>query len=191
MWEQTSYWSFDQQSPLSASFNRSWLVLHGCSLLRKTAGTQNYEKLRSNTCERTQSNHKKHAEDSSYPKGIEVMLRETARKSYPENDDNPMLAPRDHDVRQSGRALGASEQRSLDPTNRSILALSYPLDYSWVVLQKLSWKVTCEFGSQGRSQAKNISICIGFRSRFIVFLVFASFWATQVVQDVWPCFASS
>ena len=34
------------------------------------------------------------------------MLRETARRSYAENDDNPMIAPRDHDVRQSGRVLG-------------------------------------------------------------------------------------
>ena len=43
--------------------------------------------------------------DSSYPKGIEVMLRETARKSSPENVDNPMTAPRDCEVRQSGRVL--------------------------------------------------------------------------------------
>ena len=33
------------------------------------------------------------------------MLRETARKSYPENVDNPMIAPRDFEVRPSGRVL--------------------------------------------------------------------------------------
>ena len=48
---------------------------------------------------------KEQTEESSYPKGIEVVLRETARKSYPENVDNPMVAPRDYEVRQSGRVL--------------------------------------------------------------------------------------
>ena len=52
-------------------------------------------------------------------------------------------------------SLGASEQRSLDPTHRPILALSYSCESSSVALQKLSWKVTCEFGSQGRSQAED------------------------------------
>ena len=63
-------------------------------------------KLWSNTRERTQSKEKEQAEDCSYPKGIEIMLRETARKSYPENVDNPMIAPRDYEeVRQSGLVL--------------------------------------------------------------------------------------
>ena len=48
---------------------------------------------------------KEQAEDSSYPKGIEVMLRETVRKSYPENVDNPTTASRDCEVRQSARDL--------------------------------------------------------------------------------------
>ena len=38
-------------------------------------------KLWSNTRERTQSKEKEQAEDSSYPKGIGVRFRETARKS--------------------------------------------------------------------------------------------------------------
>ena len=46
-------------------------------------------KLWSNTRERTQSKEKELVEDSSHPKGIEDMLRETARKSYPENVDKP------------------------------------------------------------------------------------------------------
>ena len=69
--------------------------------MEKPTWTQNYEKTPEHTRECTQSKEKEDAEDSSYPKSIEVMLRETARKSYPENDDNPMLAPRDQDVRQS------------------------------------------------------------------------------------------
>ena len=54
-------------------------------------------KLWSNSHERTQVNEKRQAEDSSYPKGSEVLLSETARKGYrdPENVDNPMKAPRD------------------------------------------------------------------------------------------------
>ena len=54
---------------------------------------------------RSQSNQKEQAEDSFYPKGIEVMLRETIRKSHPENVDNPMIAHQDYEVRQSGRVL--------------------------------------------------------------------------------------
>ena len=87
-------------------------------------------KLWSNTLECKQDTEQEQAEDCSYPKGIEVMLRETARKSYPENVDNPMIAHRDYEVRQSGRVLELSEQRSLDTTNRSILALSSSCDYS-------------------------------------------------------------
>ena len=63
------------------------------------------KKLGSNTCESIHNNQKEQAEDSSYPKSIDIMLRETARKSYPENVDSPMIAPRDYEVRQSGRAL--------------------------------------------------------------------------------------
>ena len=81
-------------------------------------------KLWSNTRERTQIKEKEQAEDSSYPKGIEVLLRETARKGYPdpENVDNPTLVPQDYDVRQSGRVFGAPKQISLDTTNRFVLA---------------------------------------------------------------------
>ena len=48
-------------------------------------------------------------------------------------------------------SLRASKQRSLDPTHRSILALSHSCDLSWVAFQKISWKVNCECGSQGWS----------------------------------------
>ena len=80
-------------------------------------------KLWSNTRERTQSKEKEQAEDSSYPKGIEVLLRETARKDYPdpENVDNPKIAPQDYDARQSRRVL--------ELQNRSLWIR--PTDLSW------------------------------------------------------------
>ena len=89
-------------------------------------------KLWSNTCERTQSKEKEQAVDSSYSKGIEVLLRETARKGYPdtENVDNPvMVAPHDNIVRPSGRVVEL-QNRSLDTTNRSVLALFHSYDHS-------------------------------------------------------------
>ena len=59
------------------------------------------------------------------------MLREkTARKSYPENVDNPTVVPQD--------CVGTSEQRFLDLTRRSILALSNSCGYSRVAFQKFS-----------------------------------------------------
>ena len=75
--------------------------------MEKTTWTQNKRKLWSNTRERTQGNEKEQGEDSSYPKGIEVLLRETARKGYPDpgDVDNPMIAPQDYDARQAGRVL--------------------------------------------------------------------------------------
>ena len=41
---------------------------------------------------------RKQAENSWHPKSIEVMLRKTARKSYPENVDSPMIAPQEYEV---------------------------------------------------------------------------------------------
>ena len=89
-------------------------------------------KLWSNTCERRQSKEKEQSVDSSYPKGIEVLLRETARKGYPdpENVDNPVLvAPHDYIVRPSGRVVEL-QNRSLDTTKRSVVALFYSYDHS-------------------------------------------------------------
>ena len=45
---------------------------------RKPPGRRIMRKLWSNTRERTQSKEKGQAEDSSYPKVVEVMIRETA-----------------------------------------------------------------------------------------------------------------
>ena len=74
---------------------------------RKPPGPRIMRKLWSNTCEPTQNKEKERAEDSPYTKAIEAMLKETARKSFPdlENIGNPMIAPQDYEVRQSGRVL--------------------------------------------------------------------------------------
>ena len=62
--------------------------------------------LWSNTRERTQENEKRPNEDSSYPKGIELLLRETAKAfPDPEEIDDPMVAPQECHVCQSGRVL--------------------------------------------------------------------------------------
>ena len=68
---------------------------------RKPPGPRIIRKFWSHTRERTQSKEKEQAEDSSYSEGIEVWLRETARKGFPdpENVDNPVLAPQDYNVR--------------------------------------------------------------------------------------------
>ena len=70
---------------------------------RKPPKPRVMRKLWSNTRERTQGNEKEPCEDSSYFKGIEVLLREMARKGYPDPQDvdNPMIAPQDYDARQS------------------------------------------------------------------------------------------
>ena len=67
-----TFLSFAQQVILTVA---SWFFSQ-----EKTTWTQNYEKLWSNTRERTQSKEKEQAEDSTYPRGIEVLLRETALK---------------------------------------------------------------------------------------------------------------
>ena len=49
------------------------------------------------------SNEKRKGQDSSYPKGIEALLRETARQGYPDPGEvnNPMIAPLDFDPDES------------------------------------------------------------------------------------------
>ena len=85
----------------------------------------------SNLREQTQGNEKRFVEDNSYCKAIEGLLTTTARKIHPETEDvdNPMIAPQDYDARQSGRVLEL-RNRSLDTTNRSVLALAHSCDYS-------------------------------------------------------------
>ena len=99
-----------------------------------------------NSRERTQGYEKGQGEDSSYPKGIEMLLRETARKGCPDPEyvDNPMFAPQDYDARQSGRVL---ELQHRDLWIR-------PTDLSWhfpvlVTIREMPFK-----NYRGRSPAK-------------------------------------
>ena len=88
-------------------------------------------KLWSNTRERTQGNEKDdcstlQGEDSSYTKGIEVLM-ETARKDFPDKGDvdNPTIAPQDYDARQARRVLEfQSRDLWIRPTDLT-LALSH------------------------------------------------------------------
>ena len=98
---------------------------------RKPTGPRLMRRLWSNTRERTQSNEREQAEDSSYPKAIEGLLTETARKGYPDPEevDNPMIAPQDHEIHQSRGVLELQNRDLLATTHRSILVPSYSCDY--------------------------------------------------------------
>ena len=66
------------------------------------------------------------------------MLRETARKSYPENVDSPMIARRDFEVRQSGRVLELQNKDLwIRPTE---LSWHYPI---LVTIRELPFKKYC------------------------------------------------
>ena len=92
----------------------SWHCSHGKKHLDpescETSGATRVSKLRVT---------KKKSEDSSYTKGIEALLRETARKGYPDPEEvnNPMIAPQDQDHPRSGRP---ERTRSKKPRNRTL-----------------------------------------------------------------------
>ena len=66
------------------------------------------------------------------------MLRETAGKSSPENFDSPMIAPRDYEVRQSGRVLELQNKDLwIRPTE---LSWHYPI---LVTIRELPFKKYC------------------------------------------------
>ena len=56
---------------------------------------------------REQTNDKKgkQTEDNSRERGVESQLRAGAQLGYPEDAEDPMVAPPDYDIRQSGRVL--------------------------------------------------------------------------------------
>ena len=64
------------------------------------------------TRERIKENEKRPNEHSSYSKGVEILLREIAKRVCPdlEEMDDPMVALQDHDIRQF--VPGAPEQGS-------------------------------------------------------------------------------
>ena len=47
----------------------------------------------------------KKTEDNSREKGVESQPRVAGQRSYPEDAIDPMVAPPDHDIRQSGRVV--------------------------------------------------------------------------------------
>ena len=99
-------------------------------------------KLWSNTRDCTQEQ----AEDSSYTKSIEVLMREADRKGYPdpENLDNLMIAPQNYDSRQSGRVL--------ELQNRDLWIR--PTDLSWHVPILITIREMPSGNFLGRSLAK-------------------------------------
>ena len=83
--------------------------------LRKLLGSRIMRNLWSNTHGRAHGNEKRQNEDSSYPKGIEILQRETAKKVYPDQEmDDPMVAPRDFDIRLSGRVMELENKQNKD-----------------------------------------------------------------------------
>ena len=64
-------------------------------------------KFWSNLCDQTDDNEEKQTEDNSRLRGSESQLRAAAQRGYPNPEDaeDPMIAPQDYDVRQSGRVL--------------------------------------------------------------------------------------
>ena len=99
--------------------------------LRKPPRLRNMRKFWSNSRVRIKGNENRRGEDSSCSKSIEVLLRGTTRKNYPntENVGDPVVAPQDY-VRQSGRGLELQKRDLLDTTNRSVSAFSHSCDHS-------------------------------------------------------------
>ena len=53
-----------------------------------------------------------------------------AQRGYPENAEDPTVAPPDYDIRQSGRVLKLQNSDHLVTTDRHVLAPSHPHDHS-------------------------------------------------------------
>ena len=136
--------SFAQQIILIVA---SWLFYHGKNRL----DPELFENSGATRVSAHSVNKKEPAEDSSYPKSIEVLLRGATQKRYPypKNLNNTMIAPQDYEVRQSVRVLELQNKDFwIRPT---YLSWHFPIIVTIRELpfKNLSWKVTCEFGSQG------------------------------------------
>ena len=58
--------------------------------------------------------------DNSRERGVESQLRAAAQRGYPENPEDPMVAPPDYDIRQSGTVLELQNRDlQLRPTDMS------------------------------------------------------------------------
>ena len=86
--------------------------------------------LWSNSCERMEKYEKRKDAGKSYPEGLEILLKETAKKNRPtsETTDSPENAPRDHDIRQSERVLEFPNLDFWIRPNRFVLTLSHTCD---------------------------------------------------------------
>ena len=55
--------------------------------------------------EQTDDKKEKQTEDNSRERGVESQLKAAAQRGYPEDVEDPMVAPPDSDIHQSGRVL--------------------------------------------------------------------------------------
>ena len=70
----------------------------------------------------------KGTEDISRERGVEIQLKAAAQRSYPEDATDPMVAPQDYDIRQSGRILELQNRDLwLRPTDMSWQQLKHRL----------------------------------------------------------------
>ena len=74
-----------------------------------------------NLREQTDDKKGKKTEDNSRERGVESQLKVAAQRGYPEDATDPMVAPPDYDIRQSGKVL---ELQNTDLWLR-------PTDVSW------------------------------------------------------------
>ena len=86
--------------------------------------------LWSNSRERMQNKEKREDAGISYPEGLEILLKETAKRNRPtsETADFPENAPRDYDIRQSERVLEFQNRDFWMRPNRFVLVLSHTCD---------------------------------------------------------------
>ena len=93
--------SFTQQMILIIVSWRTPVGPRVMSKLWSSITTGQSENLR----EQTDDRKGKQTEDNSRERGVERQLRAAARQGYPEDAEDPMVAPPDYDIRQSGRVL--------------------------------------------------------------------------------------
>ena len=94
----------------------------------------------------------KHRVTRKEKKGIEALLRETARKGCPDPEEvnNPIIAPQDYDIRQSGRVLELQNKDLwIRPTGPSWHFAIF-VTIRELPFQELPWKITREVEGQRR-----------------------------------------
>ena len=83
--------------------------------------SMNFREQPSDLRERTDYPRRKRTEDISRERGIESQLRAAAQRTYRDQEDatDPMVAPQDFDIRESGRVLVQNSDLWLRPTDLS------------------------------------------------------------------------